>query len=470
MVLGVLWPLVLVFTSFIHRLMLGPLRDLYTSWGRAPVHASEKILRRILNLPITASLVNLGIWALISAIVVAYFWLFRDIRPLHCFFLFFRSFMIGMVSAGLSFFLLENHLRVKWIPRLFPDGRLSAVRGAVKIPVRRRIRTLWGAGTLNPMILLVGTLFFTWLEVREGRVSAEEVGDEIFLFTIILCVLFVAVALGLNFLVEKSIRGPVSEMIRVLKPVGAGDFSRRIRVVSNDEIGILGDAGNEMIAGLAERERIRETFGRYVTPEIRDRILSGLIPTQGERRTATVLFSDLRDFTPFVEQNPPEEVIRGMRAYFTAMQRAIHNRHGLVLQYVGDEVEASFGAPVPLEGHADAAVQASLDMRKALEDLNRDRTALGQTAFRHGIGIHSGQVLAGNTGSEDLLSYALIGETVNLAARIQELTKHFHWDILISEETANQLRGHFRLTRETPISVRGYSRAVTVYRVHEKVE
>ena len=468
MVLGAIWPLILLLTFFIHRRMLTPFLEILSPGPQGTKPPSEKALRSILNLPVTASLVNLGIWALIAAIAVGYFRVFRDIRFLHCLFLFFRSFMLGMVSAGLSFFLLENHLRGKWIPLLFPTGKLTAVHGALRIPVRRRIRALWGAGTLNPMIILLGTLFFTWFEIRESRISVEEFADEILLFTLVLCLLFVAVALGLNFLVEKSIRGPVSEMIKVLKPVGAGDFSKRIRVVSNDEIGILGDAGNEMIAGLAERERIRETFGRYMAPEIRDRILAGLIPTHGERRVATVLFSDLRGFTPFVEQNPPEEVIRSMRSYFTAMQRAIHKHHGLVLQYVGDEVEASFGAPIPLDGHADEAVLAALDMRRALEDLNRERAIHGQTPFRHGIGIHTGHVLAGNTGSEDLLSYALIGETVNVAARIQELTKHFRWDILISEETANRLKGSFKLTKEAPIPVRGYSRPVTVYRVHEQ--
>lgn len=469
MVLGSLWPLVLLLTSLLHHMLLKPLRAPGRSFSLqgkgTPPQVSDKVFRRILNLPVDAALTNLTVWALVAAAVVLYFRIFRDITLLHSLFLFFRSFMIGIVTAGLSFFLLENHLRSRWIPLFFPAGRLTAVSGAVKIPIMRRIRALWGAGTLNPMIILLGTLFFTWFEVRESRVGVEELSTGILHFTFVLCLLFVAIALGLNFLVEKSIRGPVGEMLEAVKAVGSGDFSHRIQVVSNDEIGTLGDAGNEMIAGLAERERIRETFGRYVTPEIRDKILSGLIPADGERTTATVLFSDLRNFTSYVEENPPEEVVKSLRSYFTVMQQAVSGRQGLVLQYVGDGIEAAFGTPVPCERHADEAVMAALEMRRGLEKINQLRAERGQAVFRHGIGIHTGSVLAGNTGSKDHLSYALIGETVNVAARIQDLTKQFQWDILISEETAALLKRTYQLRREAPIMVKGYSRPVTVYRL-----
>ena len=236
-------------------------------------------------------------------------------------------------------------------------------------------------------------------------------------------------------------------------------------MLSNDEMGILSDAGNDMIAGLFERERIRDTFGKYVTPEIRDQILAGSIPLNGERTQATLLFSDLRDFTAYVEKNDPEEVIRSMRAYFTAMQKSIRKHQGLVLQYVGDEVEAVFGVPVPYEGHVDKAMLAALEMRKSLEELNRLRAEEGKEPFRHGIGIHTGEVLAGNTGSEDRLSYTLIGDTVNLASRIQGLTKEFQCDILVSEDAVKGLENGFDMKKESPIMVKGYSTPVTVFRV-----
>jgi class 3 adenylate cyclase len=220
-----------------------------------------------------------------------------------------------------------------------------------------------------------------------------------------------------------------------------------------------------MVRGLADRQRIRDTFGRYTTPEIRDRILSGDIPVDGELRTATLLFSDLRGFTAYVEENPPEEVIKSMRAYFTAMQQAVRQHGGLVLQFVGDEIEAVFGVPIEQPGHADKAVQAALEMRKRLDKLNQQRSAQGKPLFAHGIGICTGQVLAGITGSDNRQSYTLIGSTVNLASRIEQLTKKVGWDILVSEETVVSLAQAFPLKEEQPQTVKGYARPVTVYRL-----
>ena len=254
-------------------------------------------------------------------------------------------------------------------------------------------------------------------------------------------------------------------MLHAVVKAGEGDFDHKIRVLSNDEIGVLGDMGNAMLKGLAERERIRETFGKYVTPEIRDQILAGKIPLNGERREATLLFSDLRDSTSYVEETPPEEVIKSMREYFTVMQHAIRRHRGLVLQYVGDEVEAVFGIPIACKDHADSAIQAAIDMRESLAKFNDARISEGKPPFAHGIGIYSGMVLAGNTGSEDRLSYTLIGNTVNLASRIQGLTKDFHWDILVSEETKNKVQASYRMEKAPPGTIKGYSRPVTVYRI-----
>jgi len=468
-VLALLWPLVFVLAFLVQRRFLLPVhhlkRILLTSEKPVQEGVTEKAARRIVNLPLATGLNNLGMWVVVPALVVVYFILFREASLSTCLFLFFRAFMVGLIASGLSFFLMEYHLRKGWIPRLFPTGRLSSMSGTFRIPVMRRIQILWRAGTLNPMLILLGTLLQAVGEVGGKNISAREMSLDLLVFTVLLCALFIIIAAGLNLLVQKSITGPIQHMMAVFREVGKGDFSRRIQVVSNDEIGTLGDEGNDMIAGLAERERIRETFGRYVTPEIRDRILADTIPVNGERRLATVLFSDLRDFTPYVEETTPEEVISSMRDYFTLMERVIRNRQGLVLQYVGDEVEAAFNAPIPCEKHADEAVLAALEIRRALEEFNRERAAQGKQPFRHGLGIHTGMVLAGNTGSLAHLSYALIGETVNVAARVQDLTKKHTWDILITEETAEALKGNFLLKRESPVMVKGYSRPVTVYRV-----
>ena len=425
----------------------------------------EKARRRSLNLPFIIALMNVAVYLFVPGCMVLSFYFLQETPAKTCLFIYFRAFMIGLITASLSFFLVEDYSRKILVPRLFPEGRLAATPRTLKIPIARRIRALYGAGTLNPMILLVGTLIFTALEARGTPVPIEHFVRDILIFTLILCSIFVILAFRLNSLVQNSIKTPIEEMLSIVEKVKNGDFTQRMKVLSNDEIGMLGDAGNAMVAGLEEREKIRDTFGKYVTPQIRDEILSGRIPLHGERQIATLLFSDLRNFTSYVEANDPEEVIKSMREYFTAMQGAIRNYHGLVLQYVGDEIEAVFGVPLKTGDHADRAVRAALDMRKNLEELNKKRALIGKPPFKHGVGIHTGPVLAGNTGSDDRLSYALIGDTVNLASRIEGLTKALQWDILISRETISHLSSSFGLKEESPQNVKGFSKPITVYKV-----
>ena len=130
---------------------------------------------------------------------------------------------------------------------------------------------------------------------------------------------------------------------------------------------------------------------------------------------------------------------------------------------VGDEIEAVFGVPIEQPGHADKAVKAAMEMRRLLDELNRQRAGQGKPPLEHGIG--TGQVLAGITGSENRQSYTLIGNTVNLASRIEQLTKKVGWDILVSEETVAGLANAFPLKEEKPQPVKGYSRPVKVYRL-----
>jgi adenylate cyclase len=237
----------------------------------------------------------------------------------------------------------------------------------------------------------------------------------------------------------------------------------RCPVVSNDEIGRLTEGFNRMVRGLREREFLRETFGKYVSQEVRDEILAGRIALEGEPRDATILFADIRDFTPWVEASDPREVVRDLNAYFTEMETAIRAHGGLVLQYIGDEIEAVFGAPVARPRHAEQAVRAALDMRARLATWNADRARTGRAPLRNGIGIHTGRVLAGNIGSADRLSYALVGDAVNLASRLQGLTKELHTDVVVSGTTRARLDGDLPLTPLPAMKVKGRTADVEVY-------
>ena len=214
---------------------------------------------------------------------------------------------------------------------------------------------------------------------------------------------------------------------------------------------------------LGEREFLRETFGKYVSEEVRDEILAGRIALQGEPREVTILFADIRDFTPWVEASDPREVVADLNAYFTEMETAIRAHGGLVVQYIGDEIEAVFGAPVDKPDHAAAAVRAAGEMRRRLAAWNAGRKAAGKPTLRHGIGVHTGTVVAGNIGSSERLSYALVGDPVNLASRLQSLTKDLAADVLVSGTTRARLGDDLMLRALPAVKVKGRKADVEVY-------
>ena len=233
--------------------------------------------------------------------------------------------------------------------------------------------------------------------------------------------------------------------------------------------GYIGSSAKKLVIHdyLEQREKqyVKDLFGKYVTPEIRDQILAGKIPLNGERMEATVLIADLRDFTPYVEENSPEEVVQSLRKYFTAMQNSVRRHQGLVLQYVGDEIVAAFGAPVECPDHAGRAMQAAMDMQKNLHNLNNARAKEGKQPFRHRIGIHTGEVLAGNTGSEDQPSYTLIGDTVNIASRLQEFNKQRGTEVIFSIATRKKIPDHIHVRKLESARLKGITHPVEIFTV-----
>ena len=251
----------------------------------------EKARRSILNLPFTISLINLGMWIGLTALLGTFFMIYRDTSLKMVFFVLFRGFMVGYISAILSFYLVEAYSRRRLIRILFPEGRLAAIAGTVKLSILRRIRVLFGVGTLAPMIILIGTLAFILWEMEGSDISAAEFGREFLIFSIVLGIIFFFVGGRLNVLSGKSIIQPITDMMVLVRRVRKGHFKQKVRVVSNDELGVLGDGFNEMTEGLIERDQIRQSL--YLAQEVQQTLLPQKNPeVEGLDIAATIVYCD----------------------------------------------------------------------------------------------------------------------------------------------------------------------------------
>ncbi len=216
--------------------------------------------RRLLNLPFTFGSIVFLLFVNVPMILVSVYVFFWDMTAQVALLLLFRGIMVGMISSTITFFLLEEYTRSQLIPIFFPTGKLSGISGAFRISILRRIRVLYMAGTSVPMIILVGTLLFTVWGIEESGISAIGLGREILIFTVALCIIFILFALRINFLVGRSILKPVNEMMDLVRKLRSGDYRAVIPVVTNDELGVLGDGLNEMTEGLRERNRLRRSL------------------------------------------------------------------------------------------------------------------------------------------------------------------------------------------------------------------
>ncbi len=422
----------------------------------------SKARRRLLNEPWLAMGLNLGLWALAALVFPLALWHDPETAPLAPV-LAVRALFVGLITMTAAFFLLEHILQHYLAPVFFPQGGLTRVRGARRLSIGLRLGMLVMASSMIPFLAIFFTIQSSKRMLDRGVIATAEMLGDLQTSVLFLSILFMVNAVSLAFLTRSNLVHPLREITRTLSRVREGDFTARVEVMANDEIGYTGEAINQMTAGLADRERIKDTFGKYVSSQVRDEILAGRIPLDGEVKQVTMLFSDLRDFTPMVEGTEPKEVVKIINGYFTRMTQAVEAQDGLVLQYVGDEIEAVFGAPLALADHPRHALEAALGMRAALAEYNARLAARGRPGLRHGIGIHTGPAMAANIGGGGRLSYALVGDTVNLAARLQDLTKVLGRDILLSGATAAALGPGASLEHLEAAMVKGRSQPVEVY-------
>lgn len=272
---------------------------------------------------------------------------------------------------------------------------------------------------------------------------------------IYLMIVVVNVSILFVFFYARRLTRPILKLVDASKQIEQGNFHIDLKPESGDEIGRLTSSFVEMGKGLSDRDKMKDAFGKFVNKDIAEMVLRGEVKLGGDKRECVILFSDIRNFTSISEKIEPELVVEFLNQYFTAMVKCINENGGSVNKYIGDAIMAVWGELGHTNSDTERSILAALDMRKSLIQFNKGRGSDKKPKIFIGIGINTGEVIAGQIGSEDRLEYTVIGDTVNLASRVESLTKVFGADILITGNSYEKVKGIFNVEKLKPIQVKG---------------
>ncbi len=298
-----------------------------------------------------------------------------------------------------------------------------------------------------------------YMMVTVTRESFNASGRQILLQSVVILVLSSLFSVALLLLLSGYLTRPLAAVVEAMRGIMASnDLSRRVTLLSSDETGELGHTFNLMTGELEsaynqiksyalesaiakkKEQRIRNIFQKYVPKHVIDGVFSNPDSALvGENRELAVLFSDVRDFTRISEHIRPDELVATLNTYFGLMVDIITSRDGVVDKYIGDAVMAFFGAPEKHPDDARQAVLSAFDMLEAIQQFNQEQRSKGRPAFLTGIGIAYGEVTVGNIGSEKKMDYTVVGEMVNLASRLEGLSKQYHEPLIFSDAIYHSL-------------------------------
>jgi adenylate cyclase len=298
-------------------------------------------------------------------------------------------------------------------------------RGFSSIPVGVPLR--WKLLGVLPVANVVTGVVVSGLST-DGSASLNDLGLDV----VVAVVVAFTISLELTLLLTKSILQPVDDLIDATHAVKRGDLDARVPVASGDELGELAGSFNEMVHGLAERERLHAAFGSYVAPEVAQRVLEEGELLEGQEREVTVVFVDMRDFTRRAGRSSARETVALLNDFFDAIVPLVRRHGGHANKFLGDGLLAVFGAPERLPDHAVRAVAAARDIVRTVDERFGGDVAVG-------IGISSGTVVVGSVGGGGRLEFAVIGDPVNVAARVESMTRDTGDAVLLTEATRSLL-------------------------------
>ena len=301
------------------------------------------------------------------------------------------------------------------------------------------------------------------IDVRTKEIYLEL--EKLLLYGLIAFVISIFVAVIFAYFLSKLVASSLSILCDTVKCIGKGDFSTRSCLNTRDEFNELSLAINNMTKGLEERERLKLGFARYVSQYALEELLKmdKPISLEGERKKVTLLFSDIRHFTGMAEELPPEEVLKLLNEYFTEMIEVIFNYGGTLDKFIGDGMMVEFGAPLEDKLQELHAVLAAVHMQLHLDKLCDKWEKEGRKRLIMGIGIHTGLAVLGNIGSELRMEYTAIGDSVNVASRLERFTKKIEKPIIVSKSVYEKVKDHFVFEDLKEIEIPGRKGIIQAY-------
>jgi adenylate cyclase len=358
----------------------------------------------------------------------------------------------------------------------------SLVRSGANIGGRPYIRNIWEAGETNWQSLFTDEDGKRYFGAFSRLSSLEEIAvittveyDVVFDGIIATTRRNIFLTAGVLFLsilfvwfFSKTISGPLKDLAATAEQIRGGFYDVDLPARSRDEVGLLTERFVEMSRGLAERERLKETFSRFINKEIAELAMQREIKLGGETKTVSIFFSDIRGFTALSEKFRPHDVVEFLNNYLSRMVECVNQTNGTVDKFIGDSIMAVWGALSSAgspEKDALNCVRAALLMRERLREYNESRGGPGRPVIRIGCGINTGDVVAGQIGSNERMEYTVIGDAVNLASRTEALNKPLRTDILITENTWNLVKDYLITEEMPPVTVKGKEKIVRLFAV-----
>lgn len=364
------------------------------------------------------------------------------------------SFLIASsIAMTQTFFAVEMASQKALFPVFFRRDNPALVPGGMPLNLKTRALMLYISTVVSPIISLL-LLSIAPHEKDDYLRFAFAVAGVTFVFGLVIFWMW-----------GRLVELPVRELRKAAMRVADEDFDVRVNLMRADDYGPLIERFNLMVEGLREREHLQETFGRHVGREAAEQILKQDEGLVGSEQIITVMFVDVRNFTAHSSQHSPEEVVAVLNIFFREAVDKVESHGGMVNKFLGDGFMALFGIGASAENHAQQAIEAGKSLLCCLEDTANELKQAGWPGLKIGIGINTGPAIVGSIGSPKRQEYTAIGDTVNVAARVEALTKTLDRLLLITDATRKHLAEPYELEAMPPQPVKGKEQLLEVYSV-----